>query len=73
MRSLPSFVAHVGSPSVRSYLRLLRAVGAHLDPYPASANVSLSFIQPHVGRHPLEVVVNPITVPWVHPVTLLFS
>lgn len=59
MRSVPRFVAHVGSPSFRSYLRLLRAVGAHLDAQPAAANVSLSFIQPHVGTHPPVVAVSP--------------
>lgn len=59
MRSLPGFVAHVGSPSFRSYLRLLRAVGAHLDAQPAGANVSLSFSQPRVGTHPSVVVVSP--------------
>lgn len=53
------FVAHVGSPSFRSYLRLLRAGGAHLDPQPASANGSLSFSQPRVGTHPSAVVVSP--------------
>lgn len=59
MRSLPGFVAHVGYPSFRSYLRLLRAVGAHLDPQAASVNVSLSFSQPRVGTHPSVVVVSP--------------
>ena len=59
MRSPPGFVAHVRSPSFRSYLGLLRAAGAHLDPQPACANVSLSFSQPRVGTHPSAVVVSP--------------
>lgn len=59
MRSPPGFVAHVGSPSFRSYLRLFGAVGAHLDRQLASAKVSLSFRQPRVGTHPSVVVVSP--------------
>jgi len=59
MTSLPGFVAHVGFPSFRSYLRLLRIVGAHLDPQPASVNISLSFSQPLVGTHPAVVVASP--------------
>lgn len=59
MKSLPGFEAHVGSPSFHSYLRLLRAVGAHLDAQPAAANISLSFIQPHMCTHPSVVVVSP--------------
>lgn len=59
MRSLPGFVANIGSPSFRSYFRLLKAVGAHLEPWPANANISLSFSQPHVGMYPSVVVVSP--------------
>lgn len=59
MRSPPGFVAHVRSLSFRSYLRLLRAVGTHLDPQPASANICPSFSQPRVGTHPSVVVVSP--------------